>query len=505
MLCDVFIGSERTFLLPPSLPHRLGSPENFIAKQERPLILSPHTIGMVSRWMSRSPSPPPVDEPAVSDSQCHRDLPNTMPSFLNWFSWTSPSTLANIQDRRSPSIDRTRTDTSPNVNAAHSTLRVSADTSSTLRVTADTSSYCYPSNASTCPTYRDSYTESNVSFNGYSLHHRESTNLSIMDNMAWSQDHHPTTDSIRNESNELQSSLGYGGPIYNPPSYHGTKYHSTAQEGGDVSYPRTTVPGSNLSPQMQYLDNNTPYPPQYISPNADTSSSTHRGSSSGSCGQPSSSSYREPPSSSYGHISSSSHHGSSSNSYRQPFNSHRVSSSSSYLQPSSSSYRQPLSHHRKPSLYPESSVHDPEMYHGSQQRSEDFDIYGPQVAGTGFPEQPGPSTASLPSAATHSRSRQNIQRHRRSNTHRAHHSPSTIFSCGWLVGENTTCGFEGPLDAFKAHFMQSHPSGAQNAPNSCRWQGCDYRKRDNATIKVMRRDCLWRHVRETHLRVKRNA
>ncbi|KAG1767463.1 hypothetical protein EV702DRAFT_1146631, partial [Suillus placidus] len=105
-----------------------------------------------------------------------------------------------------------------------------------------------------------------------------------------------------------------------------------------------------------------------------------------------------------------------------------------------------------------------------------------------------------------SHSCQNSQRRRGSHRiHGTHHSPSTTYSCGWLVGENTTCRFEGPLDAFKAHFGRCHLTGAQDALKSCHWQGCQYQKRADPTIHDMRRDTTWRHVRETHLKIKRGT
>jgi hypothetical protein len=66
-----------------------------------------------------------------------------------------------------------------------------------------------------------------------------------------------------------------------------------------------------------------------------------------------------------------------------------------------------------------------------------------------------------------------------------------------------TCTFEGPLEAFKTHFRHSHLEGAQDAPHECRWQGCKYRKRNNAAIRVMRRDSMFRHVLEKHFGKKR--
>ncbi|KAG2362443.1 hypothetical protein BDR07DRAFT_1031220 [Suillus spraguei] len=412
---------------------------------------------MVFYLMSRSPSPPPDDELAVSDSLYYQDHPNTMSSFnLSGLAWTSSpyfasSTSANIQARRYPGISRARTGTS-----------------------------------------------SNVSSNEY--YREEATaNLFITDNIAWSQNYHPTTDSIPYESYdidnppicpvtyELQYSSGYGSPAHNSPSYPGAQYYNTAQRGINASYPRTPVTGSNLPQPTRYLDDCTPDPPKYASPIA----------------------------------SSSSYHWPSASSFREPF---------------FKSFHEPSSHHCEPSIYSESSVHYPGMYHGSWPQCEDPIVYDSQVAGSSSPERPGLSTVPLPSAAisTHpyidhgddisnasfppqsirphqdlpcrnSRSRQNSQRRGRSRPYPTHHSPSTTFCCGWLIGENKTCEFEGPLHAFKIHFRHSHLSGTQDAPNVCRWQGCNYRKRDNADINVMRCDSVRRHVWEIHLGIKRNA
>lgn len=81
--------------------------------------------------------------------------------------------------------------------------------------------------------------------------------------------------------------------------------------------------------------------------------------------------------------------------------------------------------------------------------------------------------------------------------------PSTTCFCDWLDEDNTPCGFEGSLSDFKKHFMSSHLSGAQNALGRCQWRGCQYQKRTNPSVRDMRRDTTWRHVRERHLNIKR--
>ncbi|KAG2067914.1 hypothetical protein BDR04DRAFT_1104337 [Suillus decipiens] len=401
----------------------------------------------------------PNDELAEADSPYHRDYPNTMNRPAQTFPYSTLSISANKQARRFPSIVRTRTGILPNVGTAPNAVSFNTDTSSYFIM----------------PAYHDGYMESNVSSNGYSFHHRKEANttLTATDSIARPQNHYPTTDSTPHESYniyippiypvtyDLPSSSAYDGPVHNSPSYHGAQY--TPQGGVNVSYPITPVTGSNIPPQMQYPYDYTPHPPQYASPNPEASSSSYLG---------------------------------------------------------------PSSHHREPPFYLEPSAHYPEMHHGSPV------IYDLQEPTASFP---GSSTALLPSAAIssqpnidhgddisntsshppsiqphqdlpyrNSRSRQKMRCHR-FHPHRIHHSSSTTFSCGWLIGENRTCGFEGPLDAFKTHFRRSHLSGAQDALHACCWQGCNYCKRDNETVHVMRRDSVWRHAKETHLGMKRNS
>jgi hypothetical protein len=293
-----------------------------------------------------------------------------------------------------------------------------------------------------------------------------------MDNIARPQNYHQTADPMHYGSYELQPSSSYGNPVHNPQSWHSAQYdHTTHWQRG--VYPGTPVTGGNPPPSyippMRYPHGYTPYQPQYVSPSTNASSS---------------------------------------------------------------SYREPSSYRREP------SAHYPEAYHGPWQQRKDPTICDPQAAGYNFPEPPVPSMEPSTSAAVfshsridhgdglsnpsyrspstqphqdppcihgNSRSRQNSCRRHGSHTYETYHSPSTVFSCGWLVGENTTCGFEGPLDEFKRHFGRIHLRGAQDAPNECRWQYCTYRKRTDADIHVMRRDSVWRHVQETHLGMKRTG
>lgn len=407
---------------------------------------------MIFSSTSRSSSSGGDDELPTPESPFHRDRPNAMSSF-NHPTRTSPpsdsSTLSNPWARMFPSPERADT----------GTLGVAANTFGS----AAANTLGYPFNTSTHLAYSNHYMGSNILSNrDYPYCSEEATTTHyMMVDIARSQNYHPTADPMHYTYYELQPSSGHGDPVHNSPSWHGAQYHNTAPGAVDAWYPNTSATGGNPPPSyippMQYSDAR----PQYVSPNICASSSSHR----------------EP-----------------------------------------------------------SSAHYPEAYHDSWQRCENHAICDPQIVGSSLPEQPDPSMAPLPPAAifshTHishgddisnpshrlpsirphqdlpsrnSRSRQNSRRHRRSNPYGTHHSPSPTFSCGWLIGENMTCTYEGPLDAFKAHFRGNHLSGGQDAPNVCCWQGCEYRKRDNADIHFMRRDSAWRHVWETHLGMKRNT
>jgi hypothetical protein len=100
-------------------------------------------------------------------------------------------------------------------------------------------------------------------------------------------------------------------------------------------------------------------------------------------------------------------------------------------------------------------------------------------------------------------SRPSAKRRRKVHTQETYPSPSTEFSCAWLDEDNALCGVKGSLNYFKGHFMSSHLSGAQSALGRCHWQGCQYQNRTDSTLRKMRRDSMWRHVRERHLKIKR--
>jgi hypothetical protein len=85
----------------------------------------------------------------------------------------------------------------------------------------------------------------------------------------------------------------------------------------------------------------------------------------------------------------------------------------------------------------------------------------------------------------------------------SHPSPS-IRSCLWLDdGAVAHCGFKGTLKALESHCKNIHFTGPKIAQIKCHWEGCDYCKRGDPAVHVMRRDCMWRHTREVHLRLKR--
>jgi hypothetical protein len=120
----------------------------------------------------------------------------------------------------------------------------------------------------------------------------------------------------------------------------------------------------------------------------------------------------------------------------------------------------------------------------------------------GHPYQPAPSMAPClqqdpPRHNTHFRPSSGRHRETRARAQDANASSSSTLYCDWLDEDDTLCPFEGSLEDLGKHLTSSHLSGAQNARGRCRWQGC---LKEN-----MRRDSVWRHVRETHLNMRRGA
>ncbi|KAG2060771.1 hypothetical protein BDR06DRAFT_384001 [Suillus hirtellus] len=84
------------------------------------------------------------------------------------------------------------------------------------------------------------------------------------------------------------------------------------------------------------------------------------------------------------------------------------------------------------------------------------------------------------------------------------HSSSPLLPCKWLHDDGSQiCGFWGTLEALKAHCKTHLNAGPSYAQIECRWDHCDYKKRSNSAVRCMRRDCMWRHMCEVHLGMKR--
>ncbi|KAG2739388.1 hypothetical protein P692DRAFT_20841576 [Suillus brevipes Sb2] len=144
-----------------------------------------------------------------------------------------------------------------------------------------------------------------------------------------------------------------------------------------------------------------------------------------------------------------------------------------------------------PSPCPKSFAHGFGMLHGSQPAGP-LHQPAPSMA-------PSPSTylqQDLPCRNTHSCPSSGRRRETRAQD--AHASSSITLSCNWLDEDDTLCPFQGSLDDLGKHLTSSHLSGPQNALGRCRWQGC-LKEND------MRRDSVWRHVRETHLNMRRGT
>ncbi|OJA12759.1 hypothetical protein AZE42_07934 [Rhizopogon vesiculosus] len=86
------------------------------------------------------------------------------------------------------------------------------------------------------------------------------------------------------------------------------------------------------------------------------------------------------------------------------------------------------------------------------------------------------------------------------NSSRSHTQESR--TCCWLSEDNVPCGFEGPIDVLKAHFINNHLTGPQDAQFECLWDRRHYSRRGQPGVRTMRRDSMWRHVLEKHLHVK---
>lgn len=83
-----------------------------------------------------------------------------------------------------------------------------------------------------------------------------------------------------------------------------------------------------------------------------------------------------------------------------------------------------------------------------------------------------------------------------------HHHSSFPYTCLWLH-DDTCCGFVTTLEGLKEHLNSAHFHGYQNTPIECRWEGCNSHRRGDPSRRAMRRDVIWRHIREIHLRFRR--
>lgn len=154
-----------------------------------------------------------------------------------------------------------------------------------------------------------------------------------------------------------------------------------------------------------------------------------------------------------------------------------------------------------PQHTPNTDLAPPNAYHKSFTR--DFwTQHGSQPAGPPYQQAlsmaPSPSTHPQQDLTHRNHSRPDPEHRRRTYAQETHSSPSIAFFCDWLHEDDTLCAFQGSLDDLKNHFTSSHLSGAQSALGRCHWQGC-------LNENDMRRDSTWRHVRETHLRIKRGT
>lgn len=87
---------------------------------------------------------------------------------------------------------------------------------------------------------------------------------------------------------------------------------------------------------------------------------------------------------------------------------------------------------------------------------------------------------------------------------RSRHSSPLPLSCRWIHDDtHRICGFQGALDALKAHFKTHFNAGPPDEQIVCRWDRCSYKRRSNSSVRSMRRDCMWRHICEVHLGMKR--
>ncbi|KAG1821564.1 uncharacterized protein BJ212DRAFT_1332024 [Suillus subaureus] len=87
----------------------------------------------------------------------------------------------------------------------------------------------------------------------------------------------------------------------------------------------------------------------------------------------------------------------------------------------------------------------------------------------------------------------------------AHSHPlSPLLSCQWIQEDtHRICEWKGARQALKAHFKTHIIPGPPRAKYNAGGMACSYTKRSKPLVRSMRRDCMYRHVSEIHLRMKR--
>ncbi|KAG2049464.1 hypothetical protein BDR06DRAFT_961416, partial [Suillus hirtellus] len=80
--------------------------------------------------------------------------------------------------------------------------------------------------------------------------------------------------------------------------------------------------------------------------------------------------------------------------------------------------------------------------------------------------------------------------------------PSPLL-CRW-VHDDTPCGYEGTLEDLRQHWYDDHLPEFPGAMIQCQWERCDYHRRGDRLMNVMRRSSVWRHISEVHLMHRRN-
>lgn len=87
-----------------------------------------------------------------------------------------------------------------------------------------------------------------------------------------------------------------------------------------------------------------------------------------------------------------------------------------------------------------------------------------------------------------------------------HNNPSSpLIVCRWLYYDRC-CGHEATSKTeLNRHWKITHRLECQDAWIQCLWEGCDYHRRGDPSVRVMRRSCVWRHIHEVHLGHRRST